>query len=71
MMRTLRIYSLNNFHMQHRAVFINHVAHYIPSTYLSYNWKFVPFDHLQNSLSPTRIYGKHKFYLFFYNLFVF
>ena len=22
------------------------VVYYIPSTYLSYNWKFVPFDHL-------------------------
>ena len=44
MMRPLRIYSLNNFHMQHRAVFINHVVHYIPSIYLSYNWKFVPID---------------------------
>ena len=24
--------------------YINHVVHHIPSTYLSYNWKFVPFD---------------------------
>ena len=23
-----------------------HVVHYIPSTYLSYNWKLVCFDHL-------------------------
>ena len=23
-----------------------HVIHYIPSTYLSYNWEFIPFDHL-------------------------
>ena len=25
---------------------IYYVAHYIPSTYLSYNWKSVPFDNL-------------------------
>ena len=24
--------------------YVYHVIHYIPSTYLSYNWKFVPFD---------------------------
>ena len=26
--------------------YIYHVVHYTPSTYLCYNWKFVPFDHL-------------------------
>ena len=41
-MRTLRIYSLNFYIC--RVVLIYQVVHYIHSTYLSHNWKFVPFD---------------------------
>ena len=29
-----------------------HVIYNIPSTYFSYNWKFVPFDHLPPILFP-------------------
>lgn len=44
-MRTLTIYFLNNFHLHHPAVVtIVIIVPYIPSSYLSYNWKFVPFD---------------------------
>ena len=45
MMRTLRIYSLNNFPIIYSNVnCIYCIMHYIPSIYLSYNWKFLPFD---------------------------
>ena len=47
-MRTLRIYFLNNFPIYHTAVLtiVTMLYIYIPSTYFSYNWKFVPFDHI-------------------------
>lgn len=28
----------------------HHAVHYIPRTYASYNWKFVPFHHLHSHL---------------------
>ena len=31
------------------SISYSHHIHYIPRTYLSYNWKFVPFDHLPPS----------------------
>ena len=61
-MRTLRIHSLNNFHVYYPSVLITFimvyitslVLIYIPGTYLSYNCKFVPFDCLLPiSLSST------------------
>ena len=49
-MRTLGIYSLHTPHIQNRlysSANTNHlVAGYIPSTYLSQDWKLVPFDYL-------------------------
>ena len=46
-MKTLRIYSQQLPYITNNSVnYIYHVVHYIPSTYLSYNWKFVPFDYL-------------------------
>ena len=55
-MGTLSIYSLNHFHIYYTLyISVNdshHVVHYIPSTYLSYNWKFVPFDLLSIPLPP-------------------
>ena len=32
-----------------------HAIHYIPRTYLPYNWKFVPFDHLHLFQTPHQI----------------
>ena len=46
-----------------------HVVYYISSTFLSYNWKFVPFDHL-SPIPPTPTSGNHKSDLFL-SLFVF
>lgn len=47
MMRTLRIYSLNHFPKYHTAVLTSHhVVRHMSSTYLPFNWKFVPFNHL-------------------------
>ena len=39
---------LNNIHIWHaaRLIYVYHVVHYIPNAYLSYNWKFAPFDYL-------------------------
>ena len=47
-MRTLRIYSFDNFsYITFSSVnYIYHAVLCIPSTYLSYNWKFVAFDSL-------------------------
>ena len=45
-MRTFRIYFLRNLHTYHTAVNYCHVVHCIPSTYVSYDWKFQPSDHL-------------------------
>ena len=38
--RTVRIYSLNNFYVAY-SNYINHIVKCVPSTYLSYNWQFV------------------------------
>lgn len=34
--------------------YIHHVIRYIPCTYLSYNWKFVPFDRLHPKIPPFK-----------------
>ena len=54
-MRTLRIYSQQLSCIIYSSVnYFYHVVHYIPSTCLSYNWKFVPFDSLHPVLpSPA------------------
>lgn len=42
-MRTLRIFSLNYFPISCSNVnYSHHIVHYVPSTYLTDNWKFVP-----------------------------
>ena len=68
--RTLRMYSLNNFNIYSSVNY--HFVHYIPSTYLSYNWKFVHFDHLHPILPAATCpaNGKHKSDLFSMSLFV-
>ena len=50
-MRTLRVYSLS-YTVYSRVHYINHVVHYIPSTYLSCNWEFVSFNYLHPILPP-------------------
>ena len=57
-MRNLRIYSLNNFQTYHISVLLQslcHTLHYIPSTYLSCNWKFAPFDYLYPVFPPPTL----------------
>ena len=54
-MRTFKIYSFSNFQVLHTAVLpivIILYMHYILNTYLSFNWQFVPFDHLHLIHSP-------------------
>ena len=46
--------------------YIYHDISYIASNYLSYDWKFVTFDHSSNSPSSTS--ANHKPDLFFYEL---
>ena len=41
--RTFKVYSLSNFQIYNTVTLT--VVHYTLSTYLSCNWKFVPFDH--------------------------
>ena len=54
--------------LQHIAALIIFVIiHYIPITYLSYNWKFIPFDCFYTVPPPaTLTSGSHKYGLFFY-----
>ena len=59
------------FHIQHRAVFIIFIMFYIniPSTYLSFNCKLAPFYYLLPILSPPPTHyasGDHKSDLFVY-----
>ena len=47
MLRTLGTCSLKFSCVSYSSVnYSCHVVRHIPSTYLSYNWKFLPFDHL-------------------------
>ena len=56
-MRTLRIYFLNNLYITYSSVnYINPTVHEIPSSYVSHNWKFVPFDHPY----PTGFFKRKK-----------
>lgn len=65
-MRTFKIYSPT---FTYSIVNYSHHAFcYIIRTYLSYNWKFVPFDHL-HPMPPTPhspASGNHKSHLCFY-----
>ena len=45
------------------------MVHYIPSTYLSYNWKFLPFDHLHPIPPTLATSGNHKSDLHFFKIF--
>ena len=46
-MSTFKIYSLSNFQIYNTVLLtiVTNAVHYIPMTYLFYNWKFVSFDH--------------------------
>ena len=55
-MKTLRICSLNNFHMKHTAVLTIHIMFYIISLVIIYNWKFGPFDYLHLILPPLTLH---------------
>ena len=46
------------YNLQH-VNYVNRVVHCMPSTYLTYNWKFVPFDYLCHQ---TNILGYHWLY---------
>ena len=47
--------------------YIYHVVHYTHSNYLSYNWKFGPFDcFLPIPCPPTPTFGNHKSDLFYF-----
>ena len=67
-MRSLRNYSQWFSYLTYSSVnYIYHVVHYILSSYLSYGWKFVPFDCLHPVPSPSPSpYGDYKSDLFFY-----
>lgn len=65
----LKVYSLNYFSIYHTAVLTKVImlyVNYISSTYMIFNWKFVPFNHLLSSnfsLSPipcSLASGSHK-----------
>ena len=44
----------------------HHIVHYIPTTYLSFNWKFVPFDRLHPiSTCSISLLKFAKAYIFF------
>ena len=62
-MRTLKIYSLNPFHMQLTAVLIIFIMSYIASLYLSYNQTFVRL--ISSPSLSTHASGDHKSDLFF------
>ena len=70
MIKTFKIYSLKNF--WYNTVLLNidycyHAVHYIPMTYLFYEWKFVALL----SSSPTPAFGNqsilciYQFFFFF------
>ena len=65
-----KIYSQHLLYITYSSVnYIYPVVHYIPSTYFSYNWKFVPFDCLHPIPFPQPpASGNHKCDLFFSEL---
>ena len=66
MVRT-QIYPVNNFHKTYSSVnCVNHVIHYIPATYLSYNWKFVSFAHLCHHKKIVHFYWLYFSYYIFH-----
>ena len=74
-MRTFKICCLSNFQIHNIINHYHHAVDYIPRTYLSYNWKWVPFDCFHPILPPPPpASGNHKSDLFFFfsmSLFVF
>ena len=71
-MRTLRIYSLSNFQIYDIGFLTLVIMGALYPQYLSYEWKFVPFDGLHPIPPPTPppASGNHKSD-FFYSEFVF
>lgn len=67
-MRTLRVCSQLSCVSYSGVSYRYHVVHYIPSTYLLCNWRFVPFNYLPSSCSPPPCSssGNHKSDLFSY-----
>ena len=57
--------SLSNFQIYIIVNYSQHDVHSISRTYLSYNWKFLPFDSLQTILPPL-VSGNHQPDLCFY-----
>ena len=58
-MRTLRIYSLNNFNIHHNVNYVYRIVHYI--LVFIYNWKFVSFGYLHvTPLPPSSVSDNHK-----------
>ena len=52
----LKIYSLNNYSAHLTVVnYGHHFVYYFPSTYLSYNWKFVIFEFSTSDSSSSQI----------------
>ena len=59
--------SIYSFIFSNSVNYVNHVVYYISSTHLSYNWKFVHFDHLHLiPYLPPSSSGNHKADLFPY-----
>ena len=52
-LRARRVYEVTCINIFFSLNFSHHVAHFISRTYLSYNWKFVPFEHLHSFLLPS------------------
>ena len=68
MMKTPTISSLNNFPM-YQAMLATVMVLYVPSTYLSCTWKYIPFDHLQ--IFPLPLSPLATITLFFFKFFCF
>ena len=67
MMRTLTIYSQQLSYISYHGINCSHhVVYYIPSTYLSYNWKFDLWTTFFQFLHQPPTSGNHKSDLFFY-----
>ena len=55
MIRTFPIYPPSNLQILQYSIinYSHHTVHFIPVTYLFYNWKFVPFDALRQFCPPA------------------
>ena len=69
-MRILKIYPLTTFLSTTPQCYSRPMTHDIPSSYLSYNWKFISFDHFPlmppPPILPLPVSGDCKSELFFY-----